>query len=139
MSANDHDLSSQPIGGALASELADLLVRGLRIAEGHRDYGGTGFCYQDGAFLYSNVYDGELLPLGEPLYQSAGAATERRSFADKAAFVEWLSVQTDRSLAGFELSDAWLHRNQRVTRQRLEKAVAYARGTPPEHWHHRAW
>ncbi len=123
----------------MASELADLLVRGLRIAEGHRDYGGTGFCYQDGAFLYSHVYDGELLPLDELLYQRAGAAAERRSFADKAAFVEWLSAQTDHSLAGLELSDAWLHRNQRVTRQRLEKAVAYARGTSPEHWHRRAW
>ncbi len=139
MSTNDQSPSSLPVGEALAGELADLLVRGLRIAEGHRDYGGMGLCYHGGVFLYSHVHDGELLPLGVPLYQSASAAAERRSFADKAAFVEWLSAQTDRSLAGLGLSDPWLHRNQRLTRQRLERAVSSAGSTPPERWHDRAW
>ena len=139
MASNDHHLSSQPLGETLASELADLLVRGLRIAEGHRDYGGMGLCYHDGIFLYSHVYDGELLPPGEPLYQHAGVSAELRSFTDEAAFVAWLAAQTDLSLAGLELADPWLHRNQRLTRQRLESAVAHARCTPPERWHDRAW
>ena len=123
-----------------------------------------GLCYHDGAFLYSHVYDGEPLPLEEPLYQNAGATTERRSFSDKAAFVAWLAhsrprprahlvrafsdkaafvawlaAQTDRSLAGLELVDPWLHRNQRITRRRLEEAVVHARRIPPERWQDRGW
>ncbi len=116
------DRSNATVGVELATKVAQLLEAGKMLAYGHRDYCGMGLRYAEGSFIYGEVDDGFLLVESEVKHLQA-VDSERRLFASRAAFVEWLASQSDESLSGSHLQDAWLRNNQRITIDRLESFV----------------
>ena len=99
-----------PYGAALAGQVAAALRNGRSLGHSHRDYCGMGLDHRDGQFRYGSLWDGFLEP--------------KRTFADEAAFVQWLAAQSDYTLAGLESKDPWAWDNQTVTRRRLELLVS---------------
>jgi hypothetical protein len=117
---------AEPYGMGLANKVADLLERGQSIVYGHPDYCGTGLRHVDGRFVYDEVWSGELACFRHqpPAYDRA-----LEVFGDRGAFVIWLSQQCDQSLSGRDRKDPYYWNNQRITRNRLERAVEVARVT----------
>jgi hypothetical protein len=112
-------------GTDLAARIADYLQAGGAIAEVHREYCGTGLCFQQGRFLYDEVEDAMFRSLRSPAHRPLA------SFADRQSFVAWLADQSDDSLSGRERGDPAYTDNQRITRRRLEQALAdWARRRP---------
>lgn len=74
---------------ALAAETADLLERGMRVADHHRDYCGMGLARIDGVFICDAVHDGEFYAPGEHSHDSS----HRQEFRNKEEFVVWLQGQ----------------------------------------------
>ncbi|MBK6529176.1 MAG: hypothetical protein IPF99_06195 [Deltaproteobacteria bacterium] len=102
-------LPTEPYGVALARAVAGVLRRGVAIAHQHRDYCGMGLVFDDGAYLYGSIYDGQMQEV------AARFDTERD-------FVAWLAAQTDDALAGHE-APPFERDNQRLTRARLVAAI----------------
>lgn len=70
----------------LATETANLLEKGMVIADRHAYYCGMGLAYIDGVFIYSDVQDGEICGPG----QGHHGVPERKEFKDKGDFIAWL-------------------------------------------------
>lgn len=99
-----------PYGRELAEKVAEALQRGA-LAYSHRDYCGMGLeTGSAGEYLYGEVWDG-------------GLAVTVHSFPDRTAFVNWLAVQSDASMAMLDAKDTWYWNNQVITRQRLEAFI----------------
>jgi hypothetical protein len=103
--------SCTPYGPALAGQVAEALLRGLRLAHAHRDYCGMGLEYRNHQFYYGEVWDGYYVE--EP----------KVTFATREAFVQWLAQQSDQSLSRVEETDPWYWDNQTITQQRLQEFV----------------
>jgi hypothetical protein len=97
-------------GKDLAEKVATALLRGS-IGYGHRDYCGMGLEYRDGLYCYGSLWDGYM---GE----------EVKHWSSKEAFVNWLSQQSDASMARLEEKDPFFWGNQTISRGRLEEFVA---------------
>lgn len=103
-------LQNTPYGYELAEKVADTLQQGA-LAYSHRDYCGMGLAAGSaGEYLYGEVWDG-------------GLAIPVQQFPDKAAFVIWLAIQSDASMAMLDAKDTWYWNNQVITRQRLEAFI----------------
>jgi hypothetical protein len=100
-----------PFGVALAEKVADALLRGS-FGFGHRDYCGTGLELHEGLYRYGELWDGWMI-------------TPFEWFADRSAFVAWLSQQSNASLSMINAKDPFFWGNQVITRERLE-AFAYS-------------
>jgi hypothetical protein len=99
-----------PYGHELAEKVADVLQHGA-LAYSHRDYCGMGLERGSaGEYLYGEVWDG-------------GLAIPVHSFPDKAAFVNWLAVQSDASMAMLDAKNSWYWNNQVINRNRLEAFI----------------
>lgn len=104
----DWQVRTAPVGRQLAEKVAATLhTRSL--LNSHRDYCGMGLEFRDNEYHYGEVYDGGLDPL--------------MRFANQKAFVDWLSRQSDASLARLEEKDAFYWGNQTITREMLEGFV----------------
>lgn len=106
----------KPVGYPLATLVADQLEQGLIIANFHAYYCGMGLCFQEGAFLYGEVHDGEFSDR-EWHRRHGTPTTVRLEFTDRAAFIDWLAVQTDQS---FDSKG-----NQRLSLKKLAGFVGY--------------
>lgn len=103
-------LQTIPYGRELAEKVADALRHGA-LAHSHRDYCGMGLeINSEGEYLYGEVWDG-------------GLAIPLHRFPDKAAFVGWLAVQSDASMAMLDAKDSWYWNNQVITRNSLEAFI----------------
>jgi hypothetical protein len=117
--------SSRPCGHDLAVAVADRLLTGKVLAHTHREYGGVGLQFQDGVFVVSEVFDGQLLTCSQALRaRQQGLTVEFLSFPERAEFVAWLAQQSDDTLSGRDHVREWLRDNQRLTRSRLMAFVA---------------
>ncbi|MCF6401970.1 hypothetical protein L3C95_03745 [Chitinophaga filiformis] len=96
-----------PVGIALATKVADALLHG-RIGHSHRDFCGMGLEYENGRYNYGAVWDG-------------GMDKPEQSFSDRHAFIDWLSKQSNASLANIQTEEAFYWGNQVITRKRLEQ------------------
>jgi hypothetical protein len=105
--------SSIPVGADLANAVADCLDTGSDLAYGHADYCGMGLTKYGETYVYASVHDGEVFTpkYGKAFYDDA-ALEGGKVFGSRAAFVEWLSVQTNSSLYG--------DGNQSITLERLQ-------------------
>lgn len=112
-------MSNTPVGMTLANAVADQLAAGRSLAHKHPEYCGMGLHCADGVFIYSEVFDGDLLnPTQHQNLTAGGSTVEFQAFPDRAAFVQWLAAQTDDSLSGQGL-EQWRVNNQRLSLQRL--------------------
>jgi hypothetical protein len=100
-----------PIGPELAAKVADALHHGS-IGHNHRDYCGMGLEYRDGLYCYGALWDG-------------GMDKPAQSFADKQAFINWLSKQSNASLANIDTDQPHYWGNQVITRDRLEQFLTF--------------
>lgn len=104
-----YEALSTKYGTELAEKTADSLQR-RALSFYHRDYCGMGLERDsDERYYYGEVLDGYLEP--------------QLCFPDREKFVEWLSQQSDASLARLE-QDSWFWGNQVIDQQRLEEFVA---------------
>jgi hypothetical protein len=110
-------LSPAPFGSELAVQVAEALARGRWFNYGHPAYCGMGLEFSAGQYRYGPVWEGTLEP--------------ERTF-DRAAFVAWLTQQSDLSLAQLEFEDPLLWNNQTVTRARLLKLVERPNALAPD-------
>lgn len=95
-------------GGNLAEKVANAFKPGIYICHVHRDYCGMGLGMNDKhEYVYGDVWDGWLLH-------------DEKVFKTKAEFVDWLSQQSDASLANLD-KDPFAWGNQVITRKRLEE------------------
>jgi hypothetical protein len=98
-------------GMVLAERVADVLLSNS-LGYGHRDYCGMGLEYREGTYYYGELWDGYM---GEPLLK----------WSSKQAFVSWLTIQSDASLARLEAKESFYWGNQTITRDRLKTLVGY--------------
>lgn len=99
-----------PYGKELAEKVAGALQQGA-LAYSHRDYCGMGLEIDNtGQYQYGEVWDG-------------GLAIPLLTFPDKTAFVNWLAVQSDASMAMTDVKNTWYWNNQVINRHRLEAFV----------------
>jgi hypothetical protein len=113
------------VGTALAEAVASRLESGHVLAHKHPEYCGVGLQHANGAFIVSEVFDGELF--SESQYANACQRGERPEFAafhSRAEFVAWLAQQSDESFSGKDLPQEWLRGNQRLSLTRLREFVA---------------
>ncbi|HAF87388.1 MAG TPA: hypothetical protein DCG13_02355 [Legionellales bacterium] len=94
-----------PYERPLVESVVNWLEAGLTLRYSHRDYCGTGFTFERGEYLYCEFNEGE--------------HTVLKSFSSKAAFIEWLTQQSDLSLARLDDVNFGLRNNQVITRARL--------------------
>lgn len=123
----------ESVGLDRATQIADLLERGLVVCYRHRDYCGMGMRYAENLYIYDEAHD-SLIPTEQEFLSWALKQNQRRVFDSKASFISWLALQTDKSLSGAEQSDIWLYRNQRLTIARLDKAIQFCCTKPERKW-----
>jgi predicted metal-dependent HD superfamily phosphohydrolase len=109
-------LDPAPYGAGLAQRVAHYLKQGHGLGYGHRDYCGMGLELLDSRFCYGELNDGRMDPPEE--WRKDGP---NRAFDSAEAFVAWLAEQSDVTLARLEAADEFYHRNQTITRERLEE------------------
>lgn len=114
-----HSPDTPPYGIALAECVASKLERGCCVTDHHRDFCGMGLWFIDGHYCYDESWDGQPPPLTDMLKPNSRGG---RVFSTRHEFVEWLAVQSDHSLAGFD-KDAWFHQNGTLTRARLRREL----------------
>jgi hypothetical protein len=101
-----------PFGLTLAAQVAARLDQGTALIYSCRGYGGMGLARGSGAeYQYGEVWDGALSP--------------NQTFSSWAAFVAWLAVQSDFSLAGSASHNLGSGHSQAITRQRLTELVQH--------------
>lgn len=115
--------SDAKVGTSLAKEVASKLENGAILAYTHRDYCGIGLRYADGKYVCGEVFDGTLPSPEEFEAWPDKENVEWRTFKSRSHFVTWLTEQTDHSLAGKNLPQAFYHDNQRLTIERLQDFV----------------
>jgi hypothetical protein len=98
-----------PVGVTLAAKVADALMYGS-IGHSHRDFCGMGLEYRNGRYNYGTLWDG-------------GMDKPEQSFSDRQTFIDWLSKQSNASLANIQTEDAFYWGNQVITRGRLEQFI----------------
>jgi len=98
-----------PVGTVLARNVASKLTSHNLMYQ-HRDYCGVGLIFEKDRFSYVRVYDGD-------------PVEDLKTFEDEVAFVEWLSVQTNNSLHGYDEENTSYRGNQRLTLDQLEAFV----------------
>lgn len=96
-----------PLGVELATKVADALMHGS-IGHSHRDFCGMGLEYSNGQYIYGALWDG-------------GMDKPEQSFTSRQAFIDWLSIQSNASLANIQTEDTFYWGNQVITRERLEQ------------------
>jgi hypothetical protein len=102
-------------GLPLAQAVAIRLQQGATLGYTHRDYCGTGLQYNSkGQFEYVELWD--------------YAPDVLQAFDNEKAFVQWLSQQSDASLALLDAASSFYWGNQTITRKRLEAFVEEAVG-----------
>ena len=128
-------LDPTPYGSDLATRVAAYLEQGHAIGYGHRDYCGMGLEFCEGQFCYAELYDGRMNPPEEIAAEAAKGPG--RVFASRDSFIAWLSAQSDTTLARLEDPNDFYHRNQTITRERLEDFVRVRDAVPlitPARW-----
>lgn len=100
-----------PIGPELATKVADALHHGS-IGHSHRDFCGWGLEYENGQYSYGTLWDG-------------GMDKPELTFNDRQAFIDWLSEQSNATLANIHKEDSFYWGNQVITRDRLEQFLTY--------------
>lgn len=108
----------RPYGMELARQVGTRLFRGFALVDAHRDYCGVGLFHDDKGAFAAEVHEGR-----------AGLDFARWSSLEE--FARFFAIQTDRSpgsAAEFETEDEWRHRNQTLTRLRLEAFVTEVDG-----------
>lgn len=116
--------SPDQVGMLMAKQCADKLETGAKLYYAHREYCGMGLHFAAGKFIYCEVFDGEMpseVQYGQ--WKQHGPVGAFTAFPDRDTFVAWLAEQTDDSLSGRELSDSFLHDNQRITIARLREFI----------------
>jgi len=103
-------ISNEAYGVALARKVAEVIKTYGGIYNVHRDYCGMGLAYHNDTFYYGECWEG--FPPND------------HAFRDEEAFVAWLSVQSDLSLSAHDHPDHFIRLNQRITKKRLEEAIA---------------
>lgn len=98
-----------PYGLPLAQSVATRLQSGAQLGYSHRDYCGTGLQYERGSFAYVELWD--------------HGADAIKTFHSEPEFVQWLSRQSDASLALLEADSPFFWGNQTITRHRLDEFV----------------
>jgi hypothetical protein len=98
-------------GLVLAERVADALLSNS-LGYGHRDYCGMGLEYREGTWYYGELWDGYM---AEPLLK----------WSSKSAFISWLTIQSDASLARLEAKESFYWGNQTITRERLKALAGY--------------
>lgn len=121
---NKNPSSPAKVGVSLAMQVARKLENGAILAHAHRDYCGIGLRYVDGTYVCGEVFDGALPSPTEVKAWQESAKVEWMAFESRPAFVAWLSRQSDDSLSGQHLPQAFAHDNQRLTIERLKKFVS---------------
>lgn len=104
------------VGEMLAARVADRLDDGAVLIYVHRDYCGMGLAKDEDTYVYASVWDGYPPTIADIRTPPVG-----QKFASRDKFIEWLASQTDESLSGRELDQAFFHGNQRITVQRLRE------------------
>ncbi len=122
------------VGEVLAKEISTALERGLIITFCHRDYCGMGLRYHEGVFIYDESHDSTIATDQDLASWREKPSSQRITFMSAEPFVSWLASQTDASLSGAELENHWFANNQRLTIQRLKKAVEFTRSKPVARW-----
>ncbi|WP_145056409.1 hypothetical protein [Lignipirellula cremea] len=109
-------LDTAPYGNSLAERVADFLLAGGEIPGRHPYFHGVCLAQLDGAFLYGYAHDS-----GGPAFYDTTPVIRR--LENRAAFVAWLSAQSDNRLN--RAPDAGLNSPEEVgiTRRLLEAAV----------------
>lgn len=103
-------MQTQPYGLLLAQAVATKLLTGAQLGYSHRDYCGTGLQHsRNGGFAYVQIWD--------------YASDVLQSFSTEKAFVQWLSQQSDASMALLDAASSFYWGNQTITRRRLEEFV----------------
>lgn len=115
----------------LAEQVAAALQAGRTLAAYHRDYCGMGLEYVRGQFFYGEVWDGQLRDWNTLENRAATVLT----FPHQAAFVAWLSTQSDTTLSCREKPLPFYWDNQTITRQRLVAFVAAAPANDRPAWY----
>lgn len=105
-------LASQttPYGPTLAQAVINRLRSGAQLSYTHRDYCGTGLRFRQECFEYVELWD--------------HGAYSLNTFKSESAFVQWLSQQSDASLALLDAESPFFWGNQTITHQRLNEFVS---------------
>jgi len=104
------DPNEVPVGKSLAEKVAKRLRARCDLMFYHREYCGMGLTYYNRTFQYGRVWDGFF---NEPILE----------FQEEKEFIEWLSVQTNKSLQGLDEKDKFYRSNQRINLERLQEFV----------------
>ena len=104
------------VGEMLATRVADRLDDGAVLTYVHRDFCGMGLAKDEDTYVYASVWDGYPPTIADIRTVPAGL-----KFPTRDKFIAWLAAQTDESLSGRELDQAFFHGNQRITLQRLQE------------------
>lgn len=104
------------VGEMLATRVADRLDDGAVLTYVHRDFCGMGLAKDEDTYVYASVWDGY-----PPTIADIRTAPAGLKFPTRDKFIEWLAAQSDESLSGRELDQAFFHGNQRITLQRLHE------------------
>ena len=109
-------LDATPYGHDLATRVVTALESGRELGYSHRDYCGMGMALVEGHYCYDELSDGIL-----PLLADIQKPNERGGFysTQRGEFINWLAVQSDRSLARLEQAMDFYHENQTLSRDRL--------------------
>ena len=86
---------SLTIGVNLATQIASYLEQNHLIAHTHTYYGGMGFGFKKGLYIYARIYEGELI---EPEEALNNPGTDYQAFSERRDFIHWLAQQNDDSL-----------------------------------------
>ncbi|WP_428312334.1 hypothetical protein [Hydrocarboniphaga sp.] len=121
------------VGIELAQEVAAILEGGLIITFWHKEYCGVGLRFHEGIYIYDESMDSTIGTDQELVSWGWKPSVQRRTFSTRQLFVSWLARQSNESLSGAELEN-WLKNNQRLTVERLKKAVKFARNNPTTRW-----
>jgi len=107
---------TKPYGRELAQKVTEQLQKGCLLGYGHRDYCGTGLDRNaEGKIVYGELYDGGMiLPI--------------QVFDTPESFTEWLSVQSDASMALLDSPEPFYWGNQTITEERLREFAAFTPG-----------
>lgn len=115
-----------PIGNEVAVEFASYLEQGLVLCYRHRDGCGVGVRFAEGTFVYGHASEGDL-PTSSEFIAQGWCDSERREFPSHDEFVLWLAAHSSRSLSAE--GD-----HQRLTKDRIEKAIEYCRQNSSSNW-----
>ena len=74
----------------LAKSLAEALIKGREFTSGHPYYGGMGFRYSEGIFVFGSINDGYIWSPSEERAELE-QDKNRMEFSDRAGFESWVA------------------------------------------------